>query len=67
MRDRIGDLQVGWHKRGHTLGFGVGISLGYATLGLESGSVDAAALERTIAADIAKWTALARKSNIKAD
>ena len=34
MRDRIGDLQAGWRKRGHTLGFGVGISLGYATLGL---------------------------------
>ncbi len=39
----------------------------YASLGLELGGVDGSALERTIAADIAKWTALARKANIKAE
>ncbi len=34
MRERIGELQVEWHKRGHELGFAAGVSLGYATLGL---------------------------------
>ncbi|MEO5704015.1 MAG: response regulator [Candidatus Limnocylindrales bacterium] len=33
MRDRFGDLAAGWAKRGHTLGFGIGIATGYATLG----------------------------------
>ena len=33
MRDRFADLAVGWSKRGYDLGFGVGIALGYATLG----------------------------------
>ena len=33
MRDRIGDVAQGWRKRGHALGFGVGIAQGYATLG----------------------------------
>ncbi len=33
MRDRVGDLTEQWRKRGHTLGFGVGIAVGYATLG----------------------------------
>jgi adenylate cyclase len=33
MRDRVGDLTAQWRKRGHTLGFGVGIAVGYATLG----------------------------------
>jgi class 3 adenylate cyclase/HAMP domain-containing protein len=33
MRDTIGPLTERWRNRGHNLGFGVGIALGYATLG----------------------------------
>jgi class 3 adenylate cyclase/HAMP domain-containing protein len=33
MRDTIGLLTERWRNRGHSLGFGVGIALGYATLG----------------------------------
>jgi class 3 adenylate cyclase len=33
MRDRIGDLAVGWRKRGYELGLGAGIAVGHATLG----------------------------------
>ncbi len=33
MRDAIGTLTEKWKNRGHSLGFGVGIALGYATLG----------------------------------
>jgi len=33
MRERLGELSTGWRKRGHQLGFGVGIDQGYATLG----------------------------------
>jgi adenylate cyclase len=33
MRDGIRAVQEVWKKRGHSLGFGVGIALGYATLG----------------------------------
>jgi class 3 adenylate cyclase/HAMP domain-containing protein len=33
MRDAIGALTQKWRNRGHSLGFGVGIALGYATLG----------------------------------
>ncbi len=33
MRDRVGELSVGWRKRGYDLSFGVGISQGYATIG----------------------------------
>jgi len=33
MRDAIGLLTERWRNRGHSLGFGVGIALGYATLG----------------------------------
>ena len=33
MRDRFGPLSAGWRKRGYELGFGVGIAVGYATLG----------------------------------
>jgi len=33
MRERVGELAAMWRKRGHALGFGVGIALGYATLG----------------------------------
>jgi adenylate cyclase len=33
MRDRVMEMTERWHKRGHELGFGVGIAQGYATLG----------------------------------
>ena len=33
MRDSVGELTVRWRNRGHNLGFGVGIAVGYATLG----------------------------------
>ena len=33
MRAEVGKLAAGWKKRGHDLGFGVGIANGYATLG----------------------------------
>jgi class 3 adenylate cyclase/HAMP domain-containing protein len=33
MRDAIGALTQKWRNRGHSLGFGMGIALGYATLG----------------------------------
>ena len=33
MRQRMSEVTAGWQKRGHELGFGVGIALGYATLG----------------------------------
>lgn len=33
MRKRVHELSKVWRKRGHELGFGVGIALGYATLG----------------------------------
>jgi adenylate cyclase len=33
MRERIGELAAGWSKRGYELGLGVGIAVGYATLG----------------------------------
>ena len=33
MRDAVGKLAVEWKKRGHDLGFGVGIANGYATMG----------------------------------
>jgi class 3 adenylate cyclase len=33
MRGRVHDLAAGWQRRGHDLGFGAGITQGYATLG----------------------------------
>jgi adenylate cyclase len=33
MRERARELDVGWRKRGHDLGMGVGIAQGYATIG----------------------------------
>ena len=33
MRESVGSLVRGWKKRGHALGFGVGIAGGYATIG----------------------------------
>jgi len=33
MRSRFDGLAAGWRKKGYELGFGVGIALGYATLG----------------------------------
>ena len=33
MRSRVHELTAGWQRRGHDLGFGAGITQGYATLG----------------------------------
>ena len=33
MRARVAELAEGWRRKGHDLGFGVGIAQGYATLG----------------------------------
>ena len=33
MRERFAELQAGWKKRGYDLGLGIGIAVGYATLG----------------------------------
>ena len=33
MQARVAELRVGWQKRGHDLAMGVGIAVGYATLG----------------------------------
>ncbi|HEV7861422.1 MAG TPA: response regulator, partial [Acidimicrobiia bacterium] len=33
MRERLGALAQQWRKRGHALGFAIGVSYGYATLG----------------------------------
>ena len=33
MQTRFTELQTGWKKRGHDLGLGIGIAVGYATLG----------------------------------
>lgn len=33
MRQRMDELTAVWRKRGHELGFGVGLAMGYATLG----------------------------------
>ena len=33
MRDAVGKLTHKWRSRGHSLGFGIGIAVGYATLG----------------------------------
>ena len=33
MRERVRELAHGWTRRGHDLGFGIGIAQGYATLG----------------------------------
>ena len=33
MRDKVADLALSWHRRGHKLGFGVGVAQGFATLG----------------------------------
>ena len=33
MRERLGDLQLRWRKRGVDLDFGIGIAQGYATIG----------------------------------
>jgi adenylate cyclase len=33
MQRKFGELQAGWKKRGYDLGLGIGISVGYATMG----------------------------------
>lgn len=46
MRERVDELADKWRRRGHRLGFGVGIAQGYATIGLIGfeGRVDYAAI-----------------------
>ena len=34
MRARMEELRKSWRRHGHKLGFGVGVSLGYATVGM---------------------------------
>ncbi|MCV2888077.1 GAF domain-containing protein [Ruegeria aquimaris] len=34
MRERMADLCRGWKRLGHRLGFGVGVAMGYATVGM---------------------------------
>lgn len=50
MRERMEVLCAGWKRLGHRLGFGVGISLGYATVGLvgSEGRYDCTARGTTI-------------------
>ncbi len=33
MQERVAELATGWRKRGHELALGIGIAVGYATLG----------------------------------
>jgi len=33
MQNRVAELMVGWRKRGHDLALGIGIAVGYATMG----------------------------------
>src|SRR5207253_4925839 len=33
MQERVAELTVDWHKRGHDLALGIGIAVGYATMG----------------------------------
>ena len=33
MQERVAELSAGWHKRGHELALGIGIAVGFATLG----------------------------------
>ena len=33
MRARFEELSIGWHRQGHELGLGIGIAVGFATLG----------------------------------
>ena len=33
MQERVAELRVGWSKRGHDLALGIGVAVGYATLG----------------------------------
>ncbi len=33
MQERFAEMAAGWHRRGYDLGLGIGISVGYATLG----------------------------------
>jgi class 3 adenylate cyclase len=33
MHERFAELAAGWHRRGYDLGLGIGVSVGYATLG----------------------------------
>ena len=33
LRDRFAELAAGWHRQGFELGLGIGVSVGFATLG----------------------------------
>jgi adenylate cyclase len=33
MRDGVGELGIKWQRRGHSLGFGIGMARGHATIG----------------------------------
>lgn len=33
MQERVGELVANWSKRGHALGLGIGVAVGYATMG----------------------------------
>ena len=33
IRDKFGQLALGWHRRGYELGLGIGLAVGFATLG----------------------------------
>lgn len=65
MRGRVEELAEGWRRRGHDLGFGVGIAQGYATLGRVGfeGRYDYAAIG-TVTNVSARLSALARPGQI---
>ena len=53
MRDQVDKLATQWRRKGHALGFGVGIASGYATLG-RSVSSSAANTRRSAASSISR-------------
>jgi class 3 adenylate cyclase/CheY-like chemotaxis protein len=67
MRGRVAELAEGWKRRGHDLGFGVGIAQGYATLGRVGfeGRYDYAAIG-TVTNLSARLSGLARAGQILA-
>ena len=65
MRARVAELAEGWRRKGHDLGFGVGIAQGYATLGRVGfpGRYDYAAIG-TVTNLAARLCAMARADQI---